>query len=484
MGTLDAGIVTISLPRMMADLQTSLPVIEWVLLAYLLGITALLLPFGRLADMVGRKRVYVIGFVVFTAGSVLCGLAQTPWQLILFRAVQAVGSAMLTANSIAILTAVFPPEQRGRAMGMIGTVVAMGFLAGPVLGGLITDTLGWRYIFFVNLPIGVAATALAQWVLQEDRISPPRTGPLRFDFLGAATGGLAVFAVLLALTQGQDAGWTSPYILGLFAGAAALLAAFIWIEARTPDPMVDLTIFKRRLFAGGSTATLLSFLASSSNTFVMPFYLQLVLGLSPFQAGLVALPTVLTLAVVAPISGFLSERISARILSSLGLAILAVALLLVSFLPPDTSPANVIWRTALAGFGMGLFQSPNNNAVMSAVPRERYGIAGGFLSMMRNLGQVSGTALGGAILLAGVGAVVGHASLQALHEGAAATGGERDLLVRGFMEGFRHTYWVAAAIAVLGIFASLVRGRAEPAPAAVSGREAMAPDPTSAGHAR
>lgn len=463
MATLDASIVNIALPTILEDLNTNLLFVQWVLEAYLLAITVLLLPFGRLSDIVGRKRVYSAGFLIFVLGSGLSGFSRTAEELIAFRVLQAVGAAMILANGFAIVTAVFPPWQRGTALGSLGTVVAAGFALGPTVGGLLIDSLGWPWIFYVNVPIGIIGTTAA-WVILNERVlsGGRRQSPQRFDFAGAVLSVLALLALLMALTLGPEVGWISPLVLLLGAAFVLLTAAFFVVEARLEQPLVDLSLFRRRTFTAGNVAGIMAFLAISANAFLMPFYLQLVQGYSPLQAGLLLTPTALVLAVVAPISGWLSDRIGARILSSVGLAINGVALLLLGSLSVDASYTQVLYWLLLLGFGQGMFQAPNNSSVMGDVPRDRLGIGSGILSMVRNLGQVVGLAVSASFLLGSLATVGGPSSLGAIELGTLPSKTNPELL-SAFMVGFHDAYLAATGFAAVGVVASLVRApRAAP----------------------
>jgi EmrB/QacA subfamily drug resistance transporter len=454
MATLDASIVNIGLPTILTSLHTDLVAIQWVVEAYLLAITVLLLPFGRLADIVGRKRVYTAGFVVFTIGSALCGLSRSVEELIAFRVLQAVGAAAITANGFAIVTSVFPPQMRGTALGINGTVVAAGFTLGPTIGGLLIDSLGWRWIFLVNLPIGVIGTLAAMVILQEELITGRRGGAgQHFDYAGALLSTLALIALLVALSLGPELGWWSPIIVMSAVLFVLFSVAFVVVEGRVEQPLVDFTLFHRRTFTAGNVAGLLSFLAISANAFLMPLFLQLVLGYDPLRAGLLMTPTALVMSVVAPLSGWMSDRIGARILSSLGLTINCVAMLLLGTLTAQSGYTDVLRWLILLGIGQGLFQSPNNSSVMGDVPRERLGIGSGLLSMMRNVGNVVGVAVSASFLLSSLSAVRGTASLGELELGQGLT----PELVTSFTVGLHQAYTAAAAFAALGIVASLTR---------------------------
>ena len=487
MSTLDSSIVNVALPTILRDLHSDLATIEWVVAAYLLTLTALLLSVGRLADLWGRKRVYTLGFGIFTLSSLGCGLALAPSHLILSRVVQAIGAAMLQANGLAITGAVFPREERGRALGMNGTVVSIGLTSGSAIGGLLVGAFGWRSIFLVNLPIGVLGIAMALLVLDEKRISFGARGGAeegrddgavrrqRFDPAGALVVTVTLVALLFALNQGPERGWTSPLILSLLAVAAIGFACFLAIERRVAAPLIDLALFRIRAFSAGALAAWLSFLAISANVFLLPFYLQLVLGYGPARAGLLLTPTALTQALIAPFSGWLSDRFGARVLSSIGLSVSASALLLIGTLPASAHYGDVVPRLVLLGLGNGLFNSPNTSSILGAIPRRHYGVAAGFVSMVRNSGQVTGVALAGALLLSAVVPIVGHGGLGALR--TTVDEATRGPLVAAFMHGYRQAYFVAAGLAACGLAASLSRGRRRESaeqtePATASGKRA------------
>ncbi len=456
MSTLDAGIVAVSLPTIMARFHAGVTMIQWIVLAYLVVITVTLLPFGRLADMYGRKQIYTLGFVIFTAGSALCGASQSVEQLALFRAFQAVGASMLMANGMAITSAVFPARERGKALGIGGTVVATGTTIGPTIGGLLTQWLGWRSIFYVNIPVGVIGVAMALLVLRNKEITPTLSGRRpSFDLAGALIAASGLLALLFALSGVDQIGLPEGVDLALYAAAALAFATFVLVERRKREPMIDLSLFQLKLFALGSGAGLLAFLAVSANAFLLPFYLQLILHFPPSQAGLLMTPTSLVIAVVAPVSGWLSDRMGARLLSSLGMLLVCLALFSLSRLDAASGYGDVLLRLVLLGLGQGMFQSPNNSSVIGSVPRERYGIASGFLSMMRNLGMVMGTALASSLLVSGLIATAGHVNLEALGNAQALDNGA---LISGFMMGMERAYLVAAIIAAAGILASLSRG--------------------------
>jgi EmrB/QacA subfamily drug resistance transporter len=444
MATLDGSIVNIALPRIRADLGIELAVVEWVSIAYLVVVGTVLLPFGRLGEVLTFRRVYLAGFALFTAASVLCGLAPGAGLLIGFRVLQGIGAGMLSAMGPAIVARTFGPGERGRALGLNSISVSLGLALGPVLGGLLTEVATWRAVFFVNLPIGIFAILWAARVLPEER----RAGGQTFDLPGAALSGVALLGLLLALTQGESLGWTSPEVLALILTFLVAGSLFLWVEARATQPMVDLRLFAIRAFAAGNVSVIIAFAGLFTATFLLPFLLEDAAGYPPIQTGLLLTPVPILIAVVAPFSGALSDRIGSRAPASLGIAVLAIGLLALSQLPADFGPADLVWRLALIGVGMGLFVSPNSSAVLGSVPRGRIGTASGTLAQMRIDGQALGIAISGAIVAARMSAHL--AELPGLDPAEAAS--------RALALGIRDAFLIAALIASVGILTSLVRG--------------------------
>ena len=393
LATIDGSIVNVALPTLVQELQTDFPTVQWVVLGYLLTITTLILSVGRLADMKGKKPLYVAGFVVFTFGSFLCGLAPTVFWLIIFRIGQGVGASMMMALGMAIVTESFPGKERGKALGIVGSIVSIGIIAGPTLGGLLIDLLSWRWIFFVNLPVGIVGTAAA--IRYVPAIQP--AGGQRFDYWGALVLFVALLALLLALTLGQGLGFGHSLILLLFAVWIICTIAFIFIEWRTAQPMIDLHLFRNRLFRINLTTGLLSFISIAGTVILLPFYLQNVLGYEVAQVGLLLAVVPIAMGLIAPISGTFSDRFGTRPISVIGLILLVIGYASISTLTMQTSTAGYLLRLLPIGLGMGVFQSPNNSAIMGAAPREQLGIVSGLLSVTRTLGQTVGIAVLGAL---------------------------------------------------------------------------------------
>lgn len=394
MTALDTSVVNTVLPVINRSLGSQIATIQWVVTIYLLVVSGLLLSFGRLGDLRGHKPIFLSGFGIFIASSALCGLAPSAGLLIAFRGLQALGAAMLAANSPAILTKSFPASQRGQALGLQATMTYLGLSAAPSVGGWLTDLFSWRAVFYINVPVGLAAFLLSLRYIPKDEGS---NNAERFDFTGALLFMAGLVALLLGLNQGAEWGWASAPILGLFIAAAIFLTVFIFVEKRQAYPMLDLSLFSKRLFTTSTAAALLNYMALFSILFLMPFYLLQGRGLSPSQAGLILTAQPIVMAIVAPLSGTLSDRIGTRLPAVLGMAILAVGLFALSRLGPTTPLPLVALVLGIAGLGTGTFISPNNSALMGSAPHQRQGIAAGILATARSAGMVLGIGLAGAI---------------------------------------------------------------------------------------
>ena len=393
LSTIDGSIVNVALPTLVNAFGTDFAVVQWVVLSYLLTVTTLMLSMGRLGDMIGKKPLYAAGFVIFTIGSVLCGLSATVYWLIIFRVLQAVGAAMMMALGLAIVTEAFPPSERGKALGISGSMVSIGIVVGPVLGGLLIGALSWHWIFFVNLPVGIVGT----WMVIQFVPAFKPAGGQRFDLVGALVLFISLMALLMGLTLGQQVGFTEPGTLALFAAWLAFLGFFVAIERKSRQPMVDLELFKNRLFDVNLITAFLIFISLSGTIILMPFFLENVLGYDPRSVGFLLAVVPIAVGITAPISGALSDRLGTRPITVVGLLILLVGFLAVSTLSTQTTALGYILRFLPIGVGLGVFQSPNNSAIMGAVPRSRLGIASGLLSITRTLGQTTGIAALGAV---------------------------------------------------------------------------------------
>ncbi|MDF2570385.1 MAG: ribZ, partial [Sporomusa sp.] len=394
MATMTSSIVNVGLPPITAALSSDIATAQWVITAYLLVITSLLPLVGRLGDIWGRRKVYGFGFIGFTAGSLLCGIADSIGLLIGFRVLQAVGAAALMANAMAIVTGSFPQSERGKVLGMIGTIVALGSLSGPSLGGVLVEHFGWHAIFFVNIPVGLLGYAGVQFILPYDKDLRQE----KIDYVGAALFTAGMVSFLLALSYGTEWGWVSVSTLGCIAFAFTMFGLFIWYERKIDEPMLELAIFKNWVFSTGNLAGFLSFTAMFTNAMLLPFFLQGVLSFSPAKTGLIMSAFPLVMAITAPVSGILSDKVGSVTLTTSGLGLMALGLVLTAKLHVDSTLWLIMGSQALMGLGNGLFQSPNNNSVMSAVAPRQFGVAGGINALARNFGMVCGTALGVSIL--------------------------------------------------------------------------------------
>ena len=394
MSALDGSVVNTILPVLREAFNSDVATIEWVVTVYLLVLSGLLLTFGRLGDLRGHKSIYVWGFGIFIVSSALCGAAWSPVWLVVFRGLQAIGGAMLASNSPAIVTGNFPAEQRGRAFGLISTMTYLGLTVGPSLGGWLTHVLGWRTVFYINVPVGALAFILSMVFIPKDS---PSGGHQKFDLPGAMTFLAGLTLLMLGLNKGADWGWSSFFVLGPLVGAVILAVIFILIEQHSPAPMLDLSLFRIPLFSASAANAVLNYICVFSITFLMPFYLIQGQGLNPAQAGLLLTVQPVMMAITAPISGALSDRIGSRLPGMIGMGLLAVGLFLLSRLGPGTELWLVVLGLAVAGAGTGTFISPNTSALMGAAPRSRQGIASGVQAAARNFGMVLGIGLAGAI---------------------------------------------------------------------------------------
>ncbi len=403
LATIDGSIVNVAFPTIVEELDTTFNVIQWVSLGYLLTIATLTLGVGRLGDVVGKKMIYATGFSVFTIASAVCGLAPDISWLIGFRVVQALGAVMILALGSAILVEAFPTSERGKALGWVMTAVSIGIITGPVLGGILISTFSWRAIFLVNIPVGIVGTWMALRYVSKTEPAHGQT----FDFVGAFLMSVSLFSLSLALTVGQEAGFGSPGILLAFAVAAIAAVTFVFVELKVESPMLEIRLFKTPMLTVGVVTGVLVFVCLSATFILLPFYLAGVLGFDVLTMGLLLGVAPLMMGVVSPLSGTLSDRIGIRRLTLIGLSVIALTYLGFLTLGTDSTAIHFAVLAVPYGIGIGVFQSPNNSAIMGSVPPEYTGVAGGLLHLTRLLGQIVGIAVLGSIWAARVAAANG-----------------------------------------------------------------------------
>jgi EmrB/QacA subfamily drug resistance transporter len=436
MSALDTSVVNTILPVIQNNFGSDVATIEWIVTVYLLVVSGLLLSFGRLGDIRGHKPVFLTGFIIFIIASALCGLAPSAGSLIAFRAIQAIGAAMLAANSPAILTDNFPDNQRGQALGLQATMTYLGLTVAPSFGGWLTHMFSWRAVFYINIPVGLTALYLSWRFIPTD--SPAKVRE-RFDSLGAFTFIIGLVLLLVGLNQGHAWGWTSLNTLGTLITAGALLFVFLLIESHSKHPMLDLKLFHNRVFSASVATAVINYICVFSIIFLMPFYLIQGRDLNPAQAGLILTIQPIIMAIVAPLSGTLSDRIGIRWPCITGMTILAIGLFLLSKLRADTSYAWIAFSLVLTGTGTGTFISPNNSAIMGSAPPGRRGIAAGILATARSVGMVLGIGIAGAIFTT----ILAHAAVE--------------MNGNVFFLAIQTTFLVTSVIASLGVITAAVR---------------------------
>ncbi|HVD65738.1 MAG TPA: MFS transporter [Gaiellaceae bacterium] len=436
---LDNTIVNVALPSIQQDLNIGISELEWVFNGYALTFGVLMLTGGKLADMLGRRRIFVAGLIIFTLASLGCGLASSAGMLIGARVVQGVGSALMNPATLSIITATFPARQRGMAIGIWAGVSAMALAIGPLVGGLITQHWSWNWIFFINVPIGILAIVVARLVIDESR---DMSAEQRLDLPGLLSSAIALFALTYGLIEANTYGWTSPRILALFAIAVIGFAAFVILEMRQRAPMLDLTLFKNGTFAGANTVMLLVGLAMFGVFFYNSLFLQNIIGWSAVQTGASFLPMTVLIILVAPLAGKYSDRVGSRWLMAGGMVLLSASLLSFSRLDETSNFWNLLPGLLIGGFGMALVMTPTTAAAMGSVPVDKAGVGSAVLNSGRQVGGALGIAVMGAIIAASATGVPG--TPQA---------------VDGFVTGYQHALEVAAVIALVGAVISVATVR-------------------------
>lgn len=397
MGTMDASITNISFPVLTRVFQAELTTVMWVALVYILVCTSLMLILGKIGDLIGRKKLYAGGMAIFTLGLIACSMAQGIGQLILFRILQAVGAAMSIACGPAIVTEAFPPEERGKGLGLLGVSVSLGFILGPTLGGFLLEWLNWRSIFYVRVPVGLITLFMILVLLKKDRARP---GRIRLDFRGAFSSSAGIFCLVLGMSQINKFGFGSLVVSLLIGFGLLSLLVFMFVERRVEEPIIDLSLFKNRVFSSAAWSLFLTFVAAPAYILIMPFYLMHGLGLTASAAGLLMAVNAMTTIVVGPISGSLSDRFGPVWFSTIGAAATAAAFYFMRGFDLETHVTAIIPVLALLGAGIGTFQPPNNSIIMGAVSKEHLGTASALMATQRQVGLSLGMALAGSLFTA------------------------------------------------------------------------------------
>ncbi len=390
MATLDGSIVNIALPVISRELSVNISSVQWVVTSYLLTISVLLLIWGKISDMYGRKKIFAFGFIIFTVGSGMCGFSNNLDMLVVSRILQAIGASAMMALSQGIITSTFPPSERGRALGINGTTVAIGSLVGPSIGGILVHSFSWQSIFLINIPIGILGTVLTFSIIPE--IHEPSESK-EFDYKGSYMFIASILLLFVGLLLIQEGSISFGIFVPMFLLSIIILYLFINHEGKVSNPLIYLSLFRIKVFSMGISSAYLSFIAINSTILFVPFYLQYALNLNTLTSGLLLSFYPATSAIVAPISGWLSDKISYRPLTATGLCINTIILFRIATLNASTSFVEIAVLMMLLGAGAAIFQSPNTSSIMGSVQRNQLGIAGGITALFRNLGMVSGTTL-------------------------------------------------------------------------------------------
>ncbi|HKI81402.1 MAG TPA: DHA2 family efflux MFS transporter permease subunit, partial [Pseudodesulfovibrio sp.] len=361
MSALDVSIVNVAMPTLKTTFGVSMAVIEWIAMAYMLTLTIFLPLFGRLADMFGRSKLYNLGFVVFSVGSLFCGMSTSASMMIASRVLQAIGAGLLQANSVALITQAFPANERGKAIGIQGAVQAISMSIGPFVGGILIAAVGWRAIFYINIPIGIVGTIAALFILPTQELSAKKE---KIDYLGTVLFATGLTFIILAFNKGVQLGWGSYTILGYFVAGIVLMTLFVVTELKVEHPLIDLSLFKNPTFALGNLTGMMSYYVLFAALFLLPFYFQNVLGYSVALTGTLLTPIPLAMAVVAPFAGHISDKYGPRMMTTSGMLLSALACFALMSMSPATTLAPVVGIVILMGIGMGLFTPSNNSAVM------------------------------------------------------------------------------------------------------------------------
>lgn len=445
------GGMSVALPTIAQYFDADLSTVQWVVIAEGLTISALLLPMGRLSDIVGRKRIFLSGLVIFVVAAVFAVTSGSIIALIGAKALQGLGAAMTQGTGMAMITSVFPDEERGKGIGSHASVVGTGGVLGPIAGGFLITAFDWRWLFYINIVMGLV-TLVAVLLIIRSEVFRQDNRNRSYDYAGAALSTAVLLSFLLTVSNGSRMGWLSPPIMLGALGFVAFLAAFVWWEKRSPSPMLDLTLFRSRVFSIGIGTNFMSFLGITSSRFLMPFYLQAVLGFTPALVGLALLPNAASRIVMGPVSGWLSDRYGWRPFNIIGLLLSAAGLLILTSLTTSSSIVVVITGIFVQSVGSGLFQSPNSASIFSAADTARHGVVAAFVNLSRNSGNVTGTAVAASIVTAVMISGGYEVKIDDVLDAGPGSG-----LLEAFLRGLKTAFLVMAVLQVIGAIASIFK---------------------------
>ena len=452
---LDNSSIHIALPKIALQFNAQIPEVQWLAIGYGLVSGALILPMGRLSDLVGRKRIYLTGFLISGLTAIMTSIAPSLTLAILFRGLQGVGGAMIQANAMAILISSFPASRRGLIIGIFMTTVGVASVIGPVFGGLIVQYFSWRWLLFIPSPLGLTAFAVGYLLLPHMKPgSSDGLGASKFDWIGSFYFAVALCSLMLAITNGHRLGWLSEIIISLVIGFLVFALLFALRQARTDSPLIALELLSRRYFSFGSLASLFTFMTGTSVFFIMPFYLQGVLEYRPAEAGLMITPMAGLFALSGPIAGYLSDQVGWRKVELIGLIATVVSLLGLSIINSDSSSLLLLILLGLIGFGMGFFYSPNSASVLSVVERERYGVGTAFLQLTRNSASIIGISITTALITIVMGSMGYEPSLDAIYKEGVTTG-----LKNSFVDGLGLALRVQSVLVIVAVLLTVAKGK-------------------------
>ena len=452
---LDNSSINIALPKIALQFRAEIPEVQWLVIGYGLVSGALILPMGRLSDLVGRKRIYLTGFLISGLTAIITSIAPSLILAILFRGLQGVGGAMIQANAMAILIGSFPSSRRGLIIGIFMTTVGIASVIGPVFGGLIVQYFSWRWLLFIPSPLGLTAFAVGYLILPHMKPgSSDGSVTSKFDWIGSFYFAVGLCSLMLTITNGHPLGWLSPIIIGLLIGFLLFATLFVVRQARTDSPLIALELLSRKYFSFGSLASLFTFMTATSVFFIMPFYLQGVLDYRPAEAGLMITPMPALFALSGPIAGYLSDQVGWKKVELVGLLATVISLLGLSIVNSESSPFLLLFLLGLIGFGMGFFYSSNSASVLSVVERERYGVGTAFLQLTRDSTSIIGISITTALITIVMGSMGYEPSLDAIYKAGVTTG-----LKNAFVDGLGLALRVQAALVIVAVVLTITKGK-------------------------